>query len=228
MKIGNIIKLIKALPASIRLNLRFLPFKQAIKLPIIIYNADLSRMGHGEIIINAPIKFGMIRLGLRSVSIYPPNKYVIENKGRINFNGTCSFGHGGAISIGENGLLEIGNHVGGTYGNKIVCYNHIAIGDNTLIGWETMICDSDFHRLKSTSSNEKIGNISGEITIGANCWIAAECRLLKNAKIPSKTTVGFGSFIHSPVNVDEGCVIASETKISVIATNRYLDRADNS
>lgn len=86
MKIRNVLRLIRALPASLRVNFRFLPFRQAIKLPIIIYKANLAKMGHGKIIVNSHIRFGLIKLGYNQVSIYPRGEFMVLLflMGRVN------------------------------------------------------------------------------------------------------------------------------------------------
>lgn len=123
--------------------------------------------------------------------------------------------------------MTIGSEVTNTVGLKIVCCNKVTIGNRVLFGWDIMLCDNNFHLLKNLMTNQKIPNDNGGIIIGDDCWIASECRLLSNARIPKKPTIGFRSLIHSPVDIDEGCVIGSENKIKILATNCYLDFYDN-
>ena len=53
--------LTKALPYSIVFNFRYLPFREAIKLPVLINKAHFKAL-NGHVRIEAPrIKFGMIR-----------------------------------------------------------------------------------------------------------------------------------------------------------------------
>lgn len=59
----------RALPYSIWFNLRHLPLRQAIHLPILLYKAKVR--GNGRFIIEGKIKPGMIRLGFYSIGIFP-------------------------------------------------------------------------------------------------------------------------------------------------------------
>ena len=64
---------IKALIPSLFFNFYYLPFKQAIKLPILIYKPHIHRF-KGSITIDSPyIKTGMIRLGVLGGRMYPNN-----------------------------------------------------------------------------------------------------------------------------------------------------------
>lgn len=226
-KILNLLRIIKALPKSLIVNFRFLPFSQAIKLPILAFNINLKGLGGGQIIIHNKIKFGMIRLGQYEIAIFPEKKFVMQNNGIIEIYGECKFGKGCAMSVWSGGRLIIGDGVTGTYGIKLIASNKVTIGAKTLIGWNARICDCDFHLTKSMETGEKIGHKSGEIVIGENCWIASDCRLMKNARIPDKTTVGTGTFISRPIDVPPGSVIANPRPVVAVATGRWLDINDN-
>ncbi len=63
---------LRFLPQSLYFNLHYLPFNQAIKLPILLYKPHLLKM-KGKIILSGRITTGMVRLGKFSVSLYPNN-----------------------------------------------------------------------------------------------------------------------------------------------------------
>ena len=89
---------------SLYFNFRYLPFKQAIKLPIVLYKPHLLKC-KGTIVINpidGKITFGMIRLGFPGVSVYPNNGITWENHGgTIIFKGKCVIGNDSYLSFGE-------------------------------------------------------------------------------------------------------------------------------
>ena len=93
---------------SIYFNFHYLPIKQAIRLPIILYKPELLSL-KGKIIIESnDIHFGMIRLGFRNVGIYPNTGITYENRvGTIIFKGKCFIGNSSAISIEKKAELEI-------------------------------------------------------------------------------------------------------------------------
>lgn len=116
-----------SLPKSIWFNFKYLPFKQAIKLPILFYN-PLFLECKGKVIIDSDdVHFGMIKLGLSVVSFYPKAGITFENHG---------------------GVLTIGNESGCSASLKLACYHCIDIEDGVRFGWNCSIIDTDFHRLK--------------------------------------------------------------------------------
>ena len=61
--VNKIILLILSLPKTIYINFKYLKFKDAIKLPILVsYNVKLAKT-RGTILIKSKIKFGMIQIG---------------------------------------------------------------------------------------------------------------------------------------------------------------------
>ena len=65
----------------------YLPFKQAIKIPIIVYCPRIFKFGGRVIIDSDKIYFGMIRLGLFITNQYPNAGIRWYNKGTIVFKG---------------------------------------------------------------------------------------------------------------------------------------------
>lgn len=78
--------MLKSLPYSLYFNFHYLPIRQAIKLPIILYSPHFWSL-KGKIIIDAPqIYFRMIRLGLFNGGLSNGHGFVWMNEaGTVNF-----------------------------------------------------------------------------------------------------------------------------------------------
>ncbi|OBR89902.1 hypothetical protein CLRAG_38790 [Clostridium ragsdalei P11] len=62
------------IPKTILFNFRYFSLKDAIKFPIILsHRVVLSKMD-GKIVIEAPIKFGMIRIGFGNLPLFDQKK----------------------------------------------------------------------------------------------------------------------------------------------------------
>ena len=64
-------------------------------------------------------------------------------------------------------------------------------GNNSIISWDCLILDTDFHRIY------KDGNIINEnklIEIGNHVWIGAKSTIFKGTKIADGSVIGAGSF----------------------------------
>ena len=136
-KIRNKANFIFSLPASIYFNFRFLPFKQAIKLPVFLCMPRI--IGHGNFKITGKVKTGMIKLGFPSVSVFKEKGIVIENHGTIIIKGDTRLGGGSGISVGKTGILTFGDKFANQVGLKIICYHKITFGCINRLGWNTLI-----------------------------------------------------------------------------------------
>ena len=121
----------------------YLPFKQAVRLPILLYKPKLLKI-KGKVVIQGEVRFGIIRLGFPTVSLFPNSGIVFENRGSIIFNGSCYIGNNSAISVGEKGQLEFGNRFCASTSLKLTCYDKIVFGNRVLLGWNVLVLDTGF------------------------------------------------------------------------------------
>lgn len=216
----------RALIPSIVFNFRHLPFSQALKLPILVYKArDLG--GGGTYCIDAPVKFGMIILGQRTVDLYPNTGITLNNKGSIIFKGKIGIGNDSAISVGPSGRLSFGDNIIGSAGLKIGCYSSIIIEDNVRIGWNTQILDTDFHILKSLDGEKKQSKGFAPVRISNGVWIANGCKIYKGTCIPHSCVVASDTVLHSSLKCDPYSVISNDKKIIIRAEGYYRDLNDD-
>ena len=98
----------------------------------------------------------------------------------------------------DGAQISIGNNVGMS-GTTIYSFNSIEIGDNTLIGANTKIIDSDFHPVNAVDRLENCDNKnktqSKPIKIGSNVFIGCNCIILKGSIIGDNCVVGAGSVV---------------------------------
>lgn len=217
----EIFRKIKKLGLGIRLiyystlfNFRHLPFSQACHLPILLFKPDI-RKNSGKYIIDAPVRFGMIKLGIRIVSLFPNNGIMLENHGCIRFKGEVTIGSNSAISVGKSGYLELGNKFNANTGLKIACYHRISFEENVLVGWNTQVIDTDFHSL----TNIETGCMTkgyGPVQIGHDVWIANNCKIYKNVSIPHSCVIGADTVLHKTVDCPPHSLIMNKIDNTVI------------
>lgn len=184
---------------TIWFNFHYLPFRQAIHIPIFCYKIR-TRKAKGEVIIDSnDIRTGMIQLGNDIVGIYPNNGVTWENAGRIIFRGTAKFGNNCSICIGRKGTLDLSNNFITNAATKIICVYSIRIAENARIGWETLIMDTSFHRIKGLDGKLK-GKGYGEIVLGKNNWLGTKCTVFPGAKTPDYCIIGAGSFLNKDIS----------------------------
>lgn len=206
---NDIFKFLINLPQTLFFNFFYLPINQAIYLPIWLYGIKFKKLQGKIIIDNKKIRYGMIRLGPRTISLYETTKtrFIWENRGICCFKGSCIIGSNSAISTGINGYLEFGNNFSATTTLKIVCYKSILIGENTRISWENIIIDTDFHETINIETGEK-SIPSKQIKIGKNNWIGIRTTILKGTETPDFCIVGAGSLLNKKYDVPSYSLIA--------------------
>ncbi len=134
-------------PYTLFFNFRYLPFKQAVHVPILIRKPHIHV--RGKIKITAPyISHGMIKLGKNAVNIYEDSGITMNIYGEIIFGGCATIGNHSFISVSKSGVLEIGEKFRSTADLKLVCYNSIKFHDNVLIGWNCLFTDTDLLKCK--------------------------------------------------------------------------------
>ena len=104
--------------------------------------------------------------------------------------------------------IEIGNHVGMS-GGAICCREHVTVGDNTLLGANTIIADSDMHPVKP--DNRRYNNNPEDIPakpvhIGRNVWIGADVFICKGVTIGDNSVIGAMSVVTR--SIPENCIAA--------------------
>lgn len=217
--------MLRSLSSTVFFNFRMLPFRQAIHLPILLYKPRFAGIS-GKIIIDAPISTGMIRLGVNLVPIYPNDGIMIQCN-TIVFQGTATIGNGSAISVGKCGTLKIGNNFSTTAALKLICFHKVNIGNNVLIGWNCMICDTDFHKLSYLGTSQSKYSGYGPIFIGDNVWIANSCKLYKHTSVPPNNIVGADTVLNKLINNADYSLIYNHRSTTVKSTGAYLDRNDD-
>lgn len=111
-----------------------------------------------------------------------------------------------SIIIARNGgKIRIGNRVGMS-GVTLYAFKHIEIGDNTIIGANTKIFDSDFHPIdpdvRREHPNDKHNTSMADTIIGKNVFIGCNCLILKGVHIGDNAVVGAGSVVTKDVPAD--------------------------
>lgn len=84
---------LRGLPKSIYLNLKCLPFSQAIRLPIFVSHGVLLASLKGKIVLDCDnIQTGMVKIGFGHVGIFDRyrSRSIIENNGTLVFRGVTS------------------------------------------------------------------------------------------------------------------------------------------
>ena len=129
----------------------------------------------------------------------------------------------GSIEMEKGASLEIGDNVG-ISSSCLWVYDYLKIGDNTKIGADTIILDSDAHsldfRIRMTADDRKNCAKKG-INIGNNVLVGTRCIILKGVTIGDRAIIGSGSVVTKSIPAD---CIAAGNPCKVI---KYINIADS-
>ena len=215
---------LRSIIPTIYFNFHYLPFKQAVRLPIFLYKPHLKLM-KGTVSILGGVKTGMIELGKNQVCLYPYTGFIFNNEGgEIIFHGRCSIGNNSAIAIGKKAKVEFGNNFKATTTFKLASQYRVVFKDDVLFGWDCLVMDTDFHKLTKDSGGYTKGY--GSVTIGESTWFGNGVLVLKGTRIPEKCVVGAKSVLSGEMNVPNHSLISGNPAV-LRKTGIWLNRNDD-
>lgn len=188
--------LIKINLKTIIFNFNYLPFQQAIKLPVLVSRKTYFKRLRGEVNIQSPIRFGMIKIGYNNCHIFDKKKSrtIWRVDGNINFNGAANIGHGSKIHLGKKGEISIGDNFTINAESTLKIEKELTIGKDVLISWDVLIMDSDCHHIYQEG---KIINQPQSIHIADKVWVGCRNLILKGANIKENSVIGANSLVNT-------------------------------
>lgn len=174
-------------------NFKKFPFKTARKLPVFFYGKVKFQSIKGEMIINGPIKRGMIGFGQPyEISTQSKGNSELFLGGKMLLNGHVQFGKDYFIYIAENAYCEMGHMASLGHSGKLICYNRIVLGKYARIGFESQIMDSNFHQMIDTLTGEKF-SMTAPIYIGEYNYFGNRISVMPKTTTPNFCTVASNS-----------------------------------
>lgn len=190
-------KILKLNLRSIFYNFYLFPFKQAIKLPLLISRRTRIKIPGGGIRLIGDIFPGMVQIGfgdVGTVDTWSDRTIVeIEKGGCLICTGRTYFGTGSRIVIGKEGKIKCKGDFTTTARSSFICFKEMIFGKKVLISWDCLFMDTDFHKL---IINNQIVNQPEIISIGDNVWIGCRSTVLKGTFIPNGSVVAAGSLLN--------------------------------
>ena len=198
-----------SLSKTIHFNFHYFGWRGLLKLPVLIARGTQIKTMKGKIDMDE-IKTGIILVGYPSLGTQNDScfKSCIDISGKWIVHHKSSFARGSSISVGKDGLLEIGS-VCITGNTNIICQSNIKIGNDCLISWGGYLMDTDFHKIYQ---NQSVCNEPKPIVIGNHVWIGMNCQILKGSLIPNGCVIGAGSIVTKRLET-ENCIYVSNKMV---------------
>lgn len=196
---------------SFYLNFSRLPFKQACRLPIIVTRYTYFYSLSGNIKLEAPARFAMVRIGFQGEDVAVPKneRTLLQIEGDWILGTAVRIGVGSIIRIEPDArlIMEDGVKIGAKC--RIIAYDSITIGEYTDVSWECQLLDSDMHQIVGISDGAQIA-MNTPVFIGKYNWIGTRSTILKGCSTPDYTTVGALSVCNKRYEIPEYSIIAGQ------------------
>lgn len=183
---------------TILLNFKLFTFRDAIKIPIIVYGRytvhNLMSIKRGSLVLGCPCKTGLIKLNRRiGCNIGSKLRGSLCLNGKLIINGKCDIGQGCNITIREGGVMQVLRELSITGASKIHVYKSVKFGNRVTVSWDVHIHDTDYHYF---IVDDTIFSRNQDIEIGDNVWIGHNVTIAKGGIIPSNCIVASNSLIN--------------------------------
>ena len=209
MQILNFIK-------SLYFNFRYLPFKQAIYMPVwITSNFRIHGLKRGQLILHQPYRKSVFLgdCGSPGLQEMKGGLYFTHNT-KLILHGFTVISQGSVLRMDAGATIELGKNF---YCNKN-CYfrasQNIAFGDDCLLGWNVQINTSDGHAI---IHNGEQSNSESPVTIGDHVWITSNTILTKGVSVADGCIIAQGAVVTKSIE-EQNCLIGG-VPAKIISTN---------
>jgi acetyltransferase-like isoleucine patch superfamily enzyme len=186
------------LPKTIAFNLRYLPLRQAVRLPVLVsHRVAIFNFG-GTVTIRGPARPGTVLLGFGANGAFDfrRSRSVWQVAGDVVFAGPARLGNGFKLSLANTARVVFGPQFVLSAESQIVCRDSITFGRDCLISWEVLMIDSDFHPLIDQDGSES--EMQAPIALGDRVWVGARSSILKGVRLADDVVVAAGSVVTRP------------------------------
>lgn len=199
MKIGKMFRFalfaLASLPKTVYFNLKTLPLKQALKLPILVGYKTKIVHAHPHVIQFAPeckVRTFLVRIGFGGSESVPAKTRGLVNiaGGKLTFGGQACFAEGATLDVSGN--MTIGKNFSTNKNAFISCSKEITIGERVMLGWDVEIFDASGHTVYQ-NGEPKISQ--KPIVIGNHVWLASHAQLLKGAQVGDDSVVAWRTLV---------------------------------
>ena len=210
---------------TLRFNLHYVPFRQAVKLPVLLVRPRFLNL-NGQIRLEAPVRRGMVRIGVPKTTLFPKERTRLDLNGTLIFKGDCQISAGSVVNTRRDSVLVFGHQVDISDRARIICATQIEVGDYFNMSWESVLCDNDFHSMKSFADGKKRPATS-PIIIAPRCWIGQNALVLKGTNLPAHTVVQAGAVVTRQLRCNEYSIIGGNPAQVLSEGKYYRDFKDD-
>lgn len=180
-------------PKSLLFCLRYLPFRQALRVPILVSKLKVGELHRGDIVFTSEPRRARVVLGFTGTERRDNRAaYLsIHKGGKLVLGEHVTIARGTAIVI-DGARMQIDNNFFCNDDCFFTCDRDITIGDNNLYGWRVEMNTTDGHDIIENGVKKER---SKPISIGNHVWICADSHIGKGVVIADDCVVAQRSLV---------------------------------
>lgn len=210
------LKYLLSLPKSVWFNFRYLPLRQAMRLPFYIrYGTRVKVAGKIKIEDNANISMAMIVIGSHEADVSDPRHttcLTIEKGGDMVFQRSAHIGLGTKIFVKTGARMFLGDNFAVSANSQFVCYKSMVMGRDIQFSWDCLVMDSDTHSMYGAEDKYEKINPDKEVCIDDKVWVGCRVTILKGTHIPANCVVGAASLVSGVKFENSSLIVGSPAK----------------
>lgn len=182
---------------SMYVNMKILPFSQAVHMPIFLkHNIRVENIHRGCIRFECDVVPKTLVLGGPGASFVHEEYGVlhIEDDAKLVVRGKTILAGGAKIWIGGKGILSLGKHVYFNQNVSLQCVCRVDIGDSVLGGWNVSIRDTDGHKVTNMIDGTS-KPVSMPVVLHDKVWIGADAVILKGTEVSEGSIIACNSVV---------------------------------
>ena len=187
---------------TIVFNFRYLPFQQAIHIPVVLSSkVKVVNMGRGRLILDnlGGGNYSNLRIGIQDLEYCYDKPSMINIQGKVVVKGKLhSFSPGTILYVGKDAELVIDDGFTASHDLKLYCRHKITIGKDNMWSYYNVVMDNDGHHIYNEDGNHI--NQNKEVTFGDHVWMGCRCLVLKGSRIADGNIIASGSIVRK--NID--------------------------
>ncbi len=183
------------LPKTLVFNLRYLPLRQALRLPVLVsHRVALVNLG-GSVTVEGPLRPGTVLLGFGSNGAFDfrRSRSVWQVAGDVVFEGPARLGHG--FKLSTQGDVTFGADFVLSAESQILCFERMRFGRGCLISFDVLIMDSNFHQIGGDGEETPVCQ---PVTFGDRVWVGARATVLAGVELAGGVVVAAGAMVTGP------------------------------
>ena len=175
--------------ATFRLNYHAGGWKAVLRMPIIVHGSLKLKL-QGKIILPANAQRNMVIINANFEDYTASaDKAEVCILGTWQIDGFLRIGPDSCIYVNNEACLQFGPDIYIARDSRILCYKHITLGSNVLMGG-TYVTDSSHHHIYKAGT---VQPMYGDVFVGNDVYLGFRTILLKGTVIPAGSVVGSGA-----------------------------------